>query len=46
MSGAGEPGGEAIELRGFAGAVEALEGDEGTAWHGVSVPHGVGAHPS
>ena len=31
---AGEPGGEATHLGGLAGAVQALECDEGSAWHG------------
>src|SRR5208283_6046875 len=46
-AGGGEPGGEAAHLGGLAGAVQALECDEGSAWHGVkSIAMGAGGNHS
>ena len=39
VAGFGEPGGEAAELGGLAGAVETFEGDEVTARHTASLEH-------
>jgi hypothetical protein len=35
VAGGSEPSRETAHLRGLAGAVQALEGDEASAWHGV-----------